>query len=161
MNKRLFFFCIGFCAPLALGAQTVKMINSSVQQWSGGIAGRSGANYVFVVEFSNYQETPVPDTLWIDREPFPVNFGDFNQDGMNTKCTMTRKTARFEISVGTFHDEYADRYAPPQPENKIKSSSHPPIDYKGIGLLSYKYLGKEHFYTISKIMNIREPANYP
>ena len=162
MNKGLFFFCLAACAHLALEAQTVRMINSSVQNWSGGIAGRHGANYAFSVEFSDFSTEPVPDTLWIENEPFGLLVLDSTITYGNVKRTRTKRTVRYEFGANTYHDDYAEHNAPPPFANEPKKTQpHPPIEYKEAGLLSYKYQGKEHYYTISKIMTVFPPANYP
>ena len=147
--------------PFVLYAQNVRMINSTEQSWSGGIAGRSGTNYSFVVGFSEYHQEPLPDTLWIGEEPFKIVITDStNGQNGNTKCIRSKKSVRFEISAGTYHDEYADRY--PKPGNEKKPPlPHPPVKYKGVALLSYRYKGRQHYYTINRIMKVFPPVNYP
>lgn len=147
--------------PAITMAQKVRIVNSSEQSWSGGIAGRSGANYSFVVEFSDFDSEPVPDTLWVERQPFPLSSPD-SVKGLigNIKRARTKKTVTFTINAGTFRDEYADRYNV-QGDGKHRPVPQPPFDYKGVALLCYRYKGTERYYTVSKIMNIARPAAYP
>ena len=147
--------------PFISQGQTVKMINSTQQSWYGGIAGRSGANYTFVVEFSDFANEPIPDTIWIGDEPIKLTVCDSaGKVNGNTKCKRSKKSIQFAIGVGTSHDEYADRY-PIQGQEKKAIPPHPPITYKGVALLSYTYNGKRHFYMVSKIMTVYPAANYP
>ena len=51
-------------------AQTVKIIHSTEQDWAGGIAGHTGENYTFEIEFSDYVQEPTPVALWIGNGAF-------------------------------------------------------------------------------------------
>ena len=37
----------------------------------------------------------------------------------------------------------------------------PPVNIKGVAMLSYKYKGKEHYFTIDKIKTENAPLSYP
>lgn len=141
-------------------AQTIKMLNSTMQSWSGGIAGRSGVNYTFSIEFSNYKQEPIPDTLWIGRSPIALVSADAGAVRVNTKRIANQKTVRFDITCGsTSADEYPTRY--PNTGEAEKTRLHSPIAYKGVALLTYNYKGKRQKYVITQIKTIYPPANYP
>ena len=158
INLLVIFFTI--LTPHALPAQTIKLVNSTDQGWSGGVAGRTGNNYTFSIEFSGFKPDPIPDTIWIGQTPVQLSITDSGDTQANTKRTKKKSSIKFNISAGTSEDEYADRY--PTPDNMRKEvPSHCPITYKGVALLSYKYKGKKHYYVISRIMTTYPPADYP
>ncbi len=140
-------------------AQTIKMLNSTMQSWSGGIAGRSGVNYTFSIEFSNYKQEPIPDTLWIGRSPIALISSDASAVRVNTKRIPDKKTVRFDITCGTSADEYQTRY--PNTGEAEKTRLHSLIGYKGVALLTYNYKGERQKYVITQIKTIYPPANYP
>jgi len=160
MKTGIFFiFCIALFLSKELGAQTVRVINSTEQRWSGGVAGRTGVNYSFVIEFSKYKQEPLPDTLWIGQEPIAILITDSSfSKNINTKRTCNKHTVRFEINVGTSHDENTDRFPV---QEKPTVSAHPPMKYKGAALLSYLYNGKQCYYEISKFLKVYPPLSYP
>jgi hypothetical protein len=151
--------------PLTLHAQDVKLINSTQQSWSGGIAGRRGSNYTFSISFSNYKSEPVPDTIWIGQHPVPLIPGqNCKHTVANTRSHHKKPIITFDISAGVSHDDYADRYPhdPSDPTGQKKAQAeHARIPYEGVALLSYQYKGKQYFYTIPRIITNYPPVNYP
>lgn len=157
MNKYFALFLL-ICVPAFAHAQKVRLLNSTEQRWSGGIAGHSGVNYVFTVEFSAYIAEPMPDTLWVGNQPILITTVNSNEYA-NTKVSRTSRAVKYEIGARISHDEYADRY--PVLDGKPKDTTHAPIAYKGVALLSYKVSGKPHYFVINKIMHEYPVANYP
>ena len=154
------FFALAFYFPT--NAQTVKLIRSTEQDWAGGIAGHSGENYNFVIEFTDYIREPVPVTLWLGEEPFKLVIDDSLLQG-NTKITRLSGGKRFglAIRVGTFRDEYADRNPPLRGKDAESQKPVPPKAYKGKALLAYYYKGQESYFEITKITEQLPKADYP
>jgi hypothetical protein len=147
--------------PLITSGQSIKLINSTSQSWSGGIAGRHGVNYSFEIEFSNIKKDINPDTIWIDHRAIPIILTETNlSENVNTRKIRKKDSVRFEIHTGTSYDDYEYRNQLPGDEKK-KKEVNPPIPYKGVALLSYKYKGKEKYFVIDKIMKSMTPLNYP
>ncbi len=152
------FFAILF-SPNIVAAQTTKLINSTQQNWSGGIAGRSGSNYIFIVEFSGFRNEPVPDTIWIKHLPVPIVMRENNKHiAVNTKVIRSKRSVRFEINAATAKDENGFS---PLDESKQGASPHCPITCKGVAILSYRCNGKQRYYEITRVMKIYPPVNYP
>jgi hypothetical protein len=142
-------------------AQNVKLVNATQQSWSGGIAGRHGDNYTFVIEFSKYSKEPVPDTLWIGQQPIALQVSDSGVTPRTNTVTISGKhSIRYEISAGTSANEYTDHY-PITGNKKEARQPHAPIKCKGVALLSYQYNGRHHYFEISKIMKVFPPISYP
>ncbi len=158
--KLIFFHLLLFSACTAV-AQNVRLINSTEQSWSGGIAGRHGANYNFIVEFSGYRTEPVPDTVWIGKTPYPVITDNNNQYNVNTKRVAGKRGVQFSIAVGVARDDYAEQLPTPGNNEKKAPKPVPPVRYKGVALLSYKYRGEERYFEINKIFTRYPPVNYP
>jgi hypothetical protein len=159
-SKTLSVLFLVFGLPVLAFAQNIRMISSTQQSWSGGIAGRYGSNYTFTIEFSQYRGEPVPDTLWIGKHPIvlvPPGYSALEE--ANTKCTRKNNSVTFEIQARTFFDDYADRYS--LPGNEYMKEAKAPMPYKGVALLSYRYKGKQQYYEISRIMTAFPPVNYP
>lgn len=160
-NKKIMVLFFVFIFPAFVFGQNVRLINSSCQSWSGGIAGRYGNHYNFTVKFSQYKEEPVPDTLWIGQQPTPLFITDESGGQQaNANCTRGKNALTFKIRAETFFDDYSDRYAPPGNDHKA-NRVHAPVSYKGVALLSYRYKGKQHYYKISEIKETYPPVNYP
>lgn len=155
----IWLFVVGL-VPLPSLAQKVRLINSTQQSWSGGIAGRYGTNYTFTVEFSDFKREPIPDTLWLGEEPRLIILNDGTEQG-NTVRTSSRKRVKFEIHAGTSHDEYLDRYPFNGGHKAVTDQPHPPISYEGVALLSYTYKGRKRYFVINKILTSYPPVNYP
>lgn len=146
------FFCI---------AQEIKLIDSYSQSWSGGIAGKRGVNYNFVIEFLRIKKDVYPDTLWIGAQAIPILITEgIYTESVNTKKIKKNNCIRFEINAGTFYDEYEYRFTLPG-DTARKLKPKPPVVYHGIALLSYTYKNKKRYYEISKIKRTGPPINYP
>lgn len=159
MTKRLIILSLCFfCSHYSTFAQKIKVINAIERKWYGGVAGRSGANYTFVIQFSDFKTQPVPDTLWIAEHAIPIKTGN-NHENANTKVSRTIKSVKFEINVGISKDDYADRY--PVQGNEPNVIRNAPIEYKGVALLSYKVSGNPYYFTVKKIMIEYPSTNYP
>ena len=160
--KRALFLCLLTCLSHAFSfGQTVRVLNSTQQSWSGGVAGRYGTNYYFEVEFSNFHSEPLPDTLWIGQKPISLYLSEAHAAALaNMKCSRKKNTITYQINAGTSYDDYASHYAPPGQEEK-KELIHAPLKYKGAALLSYRYMGKRHFFEITKVKTAYPPVNYP
>ncbi len=141
-------------------SQSVKLIASTHQRWSGGVAGRHGDRYGFTVEFSHYKKEPIPDTLWIGKDPFAVKVGQNNSfKNGNAKLIRSKNKISFEINENITRNDYYNPNEPPRKQEADKRQ--PPKPYKGVALLSYIYKGHHHYFEISQIMSEAEPANYP
>lgn len=148
------------CTPITLWSQTVKLINSTRLDWSGGIAGRYGSNFTFSLEFSNYRSEPLPDTIWIGQSPIPILLANTRDLQTNAKRIPGKKTVRFDINVGTSSHDLAGRMpGPGDPPKAITTKS--PIAYTGVALLSYKYKRKTRYYTVKNIITTFPPVSYP
>ena len=154
------YFLLAMSVVCSATAQSVKLINSTHQRWSGGVAGRSGDRYGFTIEFSKYKQEPVPDTLWIGKKSFAIKIGENNsfRNG-NTKLTRSKNKITLEINENITKNEYYNPNEPPQ-EHEL-NTSQPPKPYKGVALLSYTYKGHRHYFEVSRIMNEAQAANYP
>ncbi len=152
--------CLACSLPGTLWAQTVKLIGSTRQDWSGGIAGRYGSNFTFSIEFSNYRLEPVPDTIWIGQSPIPVLLANTGDLQTNTKRIPGKKSVRFDINVGTSSHDLAGRM--PKPDDPVKTiTTKSPVAYSGVALLSYRYKRKTRYYTIKSIITNYPAVNYP
>lgn len=140
-------------------AQNIKLIEAEHQSWSGGIAGRHGSNYRFVLQFP-LKGISSADTIWIRDEAIVLS--EKQQGGRNSYSITTKgKITNCEILAGTSKDDYADTY-PIGPEGKPKAEKPGmPFPYKGFALLSYNVNGKRCYYTIKKILYEAPPVNYP
>ncbi|MBS1587770.1 MAG: hypothetical protein JSS82_19725 [Bacteroidetes bacterium] len=151
--RTLYFILFALCfGPRIAAAQEVKLINSSRQDWSGGIAGRHGSNCSFTIGMYSCKGDPVPDSLWM--EGTLIKLGE--QNG-NVITMRSGDTVRFDIKVGISKDTYADVYYPEQVSNVVK----PPRRYTGVALLSYRYNGRQQYFVIDKIMNYLPHVAYP
>lgn len=143
-------------------AQTVKIISASEQQWFGGAAGRSGTYNHFDIEFKGFKSTPLPDTMWIGQEACPLIITDEKESATgNTIRFKSKKSVKFQIRVGTAHNQYAELNPPGDPNAKKIAPPKPPVKYKGVALMSYKYKGHENYITIPKYTVKPDAANYP
>ena len=160
-NRYFFISLIVLFVPTILYGQKIMVINSTEQSWSGGIAGHYGTNYTFTIEFADYKTEPLPDTIWIGQEPVDLYTKALpNSEQGNTKLIRRKGTLKFQITIGTSHDNYTSDY--PTRENEHKAvRPHAPVAYQGIALLSYRYKGKAHYYEIKRIMKVYPPVNYP
>ncbi len=159
-NKPILAGLLILCIPTMLCAQKVKLVAAVHMAWSGGIAGRSGDNYTFTVEFTQYKKEPLPDTLWLGQEAILVTEQTNSNPYTNTRVIRKKGSVRFEISGQVTRDESA--YSDPESALNEGKVAHPsPIGYKGIALLSYTCNGKRHYFPITRITRELPPADYP
>ena len=144
----------------SLSAQQIKLVDSYSQHWSGGIAGRHGVNYYFVLEFSGIKKEIIPDTIWIEGQAIPLRITEnmFTQE-INTQRIQKKNSVRLEIHAGTSYDDYA--YRNMQPGDTAKENKPHPPSYNGVALLSYTRNGKKQYFEITKIMRTGPALNYP
>ncbi len=157
-----FLFCITLLSNFNARSQTVKIISASEQKWAGGAAGRTGTYNHFEIEFKGFKNEPLPDTIWIGQEAIPLVITDAKEAPTgNTIRTKTKKSIKFQIKVGTAHNEYAELNPQVGPNEKKIALPKPPVKYKGVALLSYKNKGHETYFTIPKYTIKPDQANYP
>ena len=153
-------FVFIFCFPCHVRAQKIRLVNATDQSWSGGVAGRSGNDYTFVIEFSDFRKQPLPDTIWIGSQPVGLYLPDsLNGGNMKIKHTKQKTSVIFEIKVSTSVDEYSVMNPLKQNEQK-NAPAHIPT-YKGFALLSYHCNGRQQHYVIRNIPKNYPPINYP
>ncbi len=161
MHIRAFLFLMFSFFAANVNAQKIKILSSTLQRWSGGVAGHSGSNYSFEIEFSGYHTEPVPDTIWLDRQPRPLlvaNAADLST--ANTRRKRKKNAVAYTITESTSKSEENLNYYPTPLKSEHKPA-HPPVNYKGAALLSYHYNGKQYYFEIPKIMKQLTPINYP
>ena len=153
------FFII--CFPWAMSAQHIKLVAATDQQWSGGIAGRTGNNYNFRLQINNLRSELMPDTIWIGNEAIALHQETTGLPG-NMKINISGKKNRciIDINVGTSTNGFALRNPHLQNEEK-KPSLKPPFDYKGVAMIDYHYRNRQHFYVVPGFLNKLPPINYP
>ena len=146
---------------LSLSGQKIKLIASSEQSWSGGVAGQYGKNYTFIVEFSGYKKMPVPDTIWMGQTPVPVTITDSAINYKhNTKRTRGKNFVRYTITAGISNTDKAMPNAL-NTDTSSKKAVSAPINYTGPALLVYHYRGKYKYFVIEKIITTNPVINYP
>ena len=161
ITKQFALLCLFTFLSLSMCAQTAKLVSSTRQRWSGGVAGRCGANYTFVIEFSGYDQEPVPLTCWIGEEPFQIRLPDHKLGAAgNAKRIPGKKTVRYELDIRTQHSDNQQRNILRGSEKSTVKLT-PPVKYKGVGLLAYRCGQKTKYFTISKILAEYPPINYP
>lgn len=161
MHKAIAFLVLFTCVIQRVCAQSTKLISATRQDWSGGVAGHSGSRFTFSIEFSGYNEEPIPDTIWIGKKPVPLFIkGKAKPEIVNTRRISSNETIRFIITTSIAHDAFGDHspYASPLPREVNHTI---PIQYKGVALLSYRYKGSEKYFEIRKFSTILPPMNYP
>jgi hypothetical protein len=157
----LLFIVVAFC-PLPVFAQKAKLVSSIRQCWSGGIAGRHGCNYNFVLEIKSKKGGPVPDTIWITGRKIALveDKGPSTIAG-NMKSTTQGKKYRFEISVGTSFTDYSIQKQGITTQSMPELIESAPIPYIGVALITYRVLGERKYFVIGKITKEYPAANYP
>jgi hypothetical protein len=102
-------FTCGKMAPL-------KLTEATSTHWAGGIAGRSGTNYVISLKQSTKEKVEL-DSIWIKGEGTFIIPKDTTMDG---EVYMIRKdSGAFDVVVKAFHIYgYPDAEGKTKPENK-------------------------------------------
>lgn len=147
---------------ITCNAQTVKLINATEQDWAGGIAGHTGENYTFEIEFSDYIKEPLPLTLWVGQYAFSLQ----TNDSLRQKNTVIKHINRtnklnIKITVGTFHNEYAEKEGQPFEKELLNNMPKPPKPFKGKALLSYLYKGAINTFEITEIRTLLPVQEIP
>ena len=143
-------------------AQSIKTLEATRQNWSGGIAGRYGTNYTFKIEFSDFVGKTVLDTIWVDNLPFAIFVFDSSSTYWNTKCTKKKKSIFYEISIGTSHDEHLEMDRQIRDgQNKKYILPKPPVKINGVAMVRYFVNGKAKYYQINRFLKELDPINYP
>ncbi len=147
--------------PHALFAGRVKVINSSSQNWSGGVAGMHGVHYHFTIEFSGFNQKPRPDTLWIGTEYIALDTA-YESTGSNTKVkyNKSRNTYTFEINANTSNNENVVLKIKGQ-KQVAKLKLKPPASGKGVAIVSYKCDKKQAYFIVPGFNEILPPLQYP
>jgi hypothetical protein len=85
-------------------AQKVTLVSATAQSWAGGVAGLSGDNYHFTIEFTRFKNEPLPDTIWIGNNPIPL----INNDAASSNFRLTHvgNTLKADITAKTSRNEY-------------------------------------------------------
>jgi hypothetical protein len=162
IKKIWFFISVTVIFSGIVSAQTLQLVNSIAQSWSGGIAGRHGTNYTFVFDMPDSTVNTLFDTLWLEGEPrglpSSVSAGEMGV----LRSSSIPKGYRYEINLGTAHNDYENRTLPVLLDTvKRKSMPSPPIPVNGVALLVYRENGLKKFLRIPKILIIRTPVAYP
>ncbi len=159
--KRYTLILLSIFSYCVCNAQNIKLNTATHQGWSGGIAGRYGDNYSFTILYSGNKEEPKLDKIWIGDIPFNLVIIDSAELYGNVKRTKRTNSWEYTITVGTSHDEYAEKNFPKNSNEKKEKQPKPPIKYSGVALISYHYKGEEKYFIINKILKEFEPINYP
>lgn len=141
-------------------AQQIKVTEATEQSWSGGIAGRRGQYYKFVIVFSGVRGKQYPDTLWIGDKPIALWDKAHEYQQPNVRVKSAKKTTEWTINTTVDNSDY-NNYPHAPEEEKKPAQPKPPIKYDGVALLKYKVGKKTKFYTITKIQTHLPAVNYP
>lgn len=139
-------------------AQKGRVLIASEQCWSGGIAGRHGCNYNFVVVFNNvYQEMEV-DTIWIGDYAVKLMERTENNKTGNVSVKRGLRTAKYYITVSTYFDNNNSIL-----ENSTKNgiTNRPPSSKVAAAVITYGYGGKRRYFAVPKILLKKAPLAYP
>jgi hypothetical protein len=156
-NKLLLpaFICFMLLSCAQAQAFSVRCKSATVQHWSGGIAGRYGANYCFEIEFSDDAQVPLPDSGWVDNEGFALHVRDSATDpGGNMRVRKQGRSTIYTIIWGTSHDE--NLQSMPQYQEKPAKMPAP-----GVACFSYTDRGVRKYFSVTKFTQYLQPANYP
>jgi hypothetical protein len=147
------FLCIFSLA----GAQKVKLINASKQEWSGGEAGHYGTNYSITIQCSDTSITP--DTLWIGQNYTKLYLA--HADSLLKKYDKKNKTVTFHIYTGEDHYEnYNDPMSMKDTVGKKIAGKGQSKQYSGVALISYTYLNKQYSIIVKTFQEL-PPLSYP
>lgn len=152
---------ISLALPAISFAQNIKLISATQQSWSGGVAGISGCRYVFIIECTD-KAAIVPDTVWVGEQPTPVVFKSSKSADANAASTRHRNEVRYELHAETTDNQYLDQGQEQDPHgNRKPVKVKPPVKYKGLALIAYKYNGKRGYFGINKLTKSLPPISYP
>jgi hypothetical protein len=144
------------CSFTGIG-QKIKIVNAAAQEWSGGVAGRMGTNYYFELQTSDYKITP--DTVWVMRIPYPVNFSDSLTPGIQDKRIVDK--VHHKVTYIISMSEQRDEDPVWKGSDMLKKPEKTPTkQYKGAALVTYEYKKKQCSVLIKQFKYL-EPINYP
>jgi hypothetical protein len=142
-----------------VNAQKGKVLTATQQCWSGGIAGRHGCNYIFVVSFKHLRQQMIVDTLWIG--DYAVKLTEKTNGKADGNMTVKRggKTIQYEINAGTYYDDN-ERYLVSIKPTRIKDAKLP-VNNDAVATVAYWYKGKRCYFEVPEILHILKPVVYP
>jgi hypothetical protein len=157
---RTFLLVIVLSAFCGLLSAKPKLVAATKQSWSGGVAGRSGCNYSFKLQFSKRDRIRL-DSIWLDHVVFPLITGDLSM-GVAGNCTVTAvgSNQEWEILVGTQHDEYASRH-PTDAGGWVPPTQEPPIPVDGVACIGYSQKGVRKYLVVKAFTKVAKPQDYP
>lgn len=134
--------------PLMAFGQPIKMKEATRQSWAGGIAGMHG--YRYHIELTS-QPGLTFTRMWANGGSIEIK----TEDGSlrtNSNGKQTIYTINTNISLGRINHPYTDQ--------QHKEDADPPITYKGVALLAYKWQGKTRYYILKNAQEL-QPLSYP
>lgn len=140
-------------------AQKGKVLTATEQCWSGGIAGRHGCNYSFVISFRDVRQQMIADTLWIG--DYAVKLIEKNKNNAAGNMTVKRggKTIQYEIYASTHYDDNEKYIASTIPTETI--APKPSYNHGAVATIAYWYGGKRLHFAVPKILHKLAPVAYP
>lgn len=150
------FLFIAVACNQSLLAQ-MRVLRATSQSWSGGIAGRSGVNYTFLLQCPVAGTSLHFDTLWIGNEPVPLQRIKNGGGDENTLITTNGKMTRITINARITREQ---ELSPLTNKNKI-NGQRPPIPYKGVALLAYKQQHSQKYLIIDRITSQLPSLSFP
>ncbi len=140
-------------------AQKGKVLTATEQCWSGGIAGRHGCNYSFVISFRDVRQQMTADTLWIGDYAVKLTEKTNGKADGNMRVKRGKKTVQYEINASTHHDDNERYRVSVKPAETI--ANKPPVSNGAVAIIAYWYGGEKRYYEIPKILHRLAPVAYP
>jgi hypothetical protein len=139
--------------------QKGKVLTATQQCWSGGIAGRHGCNYSFVISFRDVRQQMIADTLWIGDYAVKLTERISNNSNGNMTVKSMGKAVRYEINAGTHYDDNERYMVSIKPTETIAPT--PPNNHGAVATLAYWYGGERRYFAVLKILRRLAPVAYP
>lgn len=132
---------------LSANAQKVKLISATKRDWSGGLAGHHGTNYVVTIECAD--TTIMPDTLWVDQNPTKINID--RHDTIFRKYNKKNRTVKYMLCAG---ESYIDPLTLEEFKARAKKTDSILVhratkQYSGVASVTYMYMGKQYILPIA------------
>ena len=140
-------------------AQKGKVLTATEQCWSGGIAGRHGCNYSFVISFRDVRQQMTADTLWIGDYAVKLTEKINNKADGNMTVKRGGKTILYGINAGTHYDDNEKYLVSVTPAETI--APKPPDNHDAVATLAYWYGGNRRYFAVPKILHRLAPVAYP
>lgn len=132
--------------------QKLKVVTATKQNWSGGVVGHYGCNYVITI--GPVSPHVVLDSIYINNQGYKLNL--YNQPGGNVAVDTAQHS--YSIHIGESH---FTENSPFKNEDKSKSAKPSPVrHFKGAALVLYKYKKKKCELIITELTQLRT-LNYP